>query len=59
MKYQKLMIVKKDIILLSVSVMCFLLLSFGFGFFFGGLYEAGLLRSRLEKVPEINCGHFD
>lgn len=48
---------KKSILLSLMSVALVLIITFGFGYFFGRYEQMQINKSLLQIVPDVNCGY--
>lgn len=48
---------KKSILLSLMSAALVLIITFGFGYFFGRYEQAQINKSLLQIVPDVNCGY--
>lgn len=53
---KKLEVLKRDILTGFVAFFVLLVLSFGFGYFFGRFEQINLNKSLLQEIPDVNCG---
>jgi len=56
---KKLVVLKRDILIGFMVMFVLLVLSFGFGYFFGRLEQIGINKSLLQEIPDVNCGFED
>lgn len=56
---EKLTFSRRDFWLGFSAVLILLLLSFGFGYFFGRYEQILLNKSLLQPIPDVNCGRSD
>lgn len=53
---EKVTITNKDLAMGLTLILLFLIISMGFGYFFGSYDQLQKSKARLEVIPDVNCG---
>jgi uncharacterized YccA/Bax inhibitor family protein len=53
---EKTVILKRDLVAAVFGLLLIMMLSLGFGYFFGAYDQIQKSKARLEVIPDVNCG---